>query len=217
MREDKAFGANVSELHDYLSRTFGPEDEKFKAIRRNAEEAGLPPIHVSPFDGKLLTFFTKLINARRVVEIGTLAGYSTICLAQGLAQDGRIWTFEKSPEHAAVARNHFKLWGYETTITLIEGSALHNLSDFKKSPCDLVFIDANKSDYPAYLEWAVQNTRPGGLILADNTLAWNQVHTDNMEPNVVSLRQYNAAAGKHTQLMSVMIPTGEGLTASIRL
>jgi predicted O-methyltransferase YrrM len=217
MRDEKAFGANVDNIHDYLFKTFGPEEEKLKTIRRNAEEAGLPAIHVSPFDGRLLTFFAKLIQARRVVEIGTLAGYSTLCLAKGMPEEGKIWTFEKSAEHATLARSHFKTWGYDSMITLIEGSALHNLYDSKNPPCDLVFIDANKSDYPKYLEWAVHNTRPGGLILADNTLAWGEIHTQSTDPNVKSLREYNSMAGHHPQLMTLMIPTGEGMTASIRL
>jgi caffeoyl-CoA O-methyltransferase len=205
------------ELDHYLRHTFGAEDPELAKIRDQARKHNLPPIHVGALDGRLLTFFAHSVHAKKIVEIGTLAGYSAVCLARGLQPQGKLWTFEKSAEHAALAQKHFAALDLQNTIEIREGSALHNLSGFHES-VDLVFIDADKESYGQYFEWAAQHVRAGGLILADNTLAWGQVyHPTNKDPRVMALRDYNARVARDPRVFSTLIPTGEGLTVSVKL
>lgn len=218
MARNKLFSASNQGLESYIENTFGGEDEVLKSIRLSAEQAGLPAIHVAPSDGKILQLLARLTRARKVVEIGTLAGYSTVWLARGLEPGGRIWTFERDEKHAAVARANFKEAGLSEIVQLVEGDALHNLLNFEEAECDLVFIDANKTGYEAYFDWAKTRVRIGGLIVADNTLAWGQIHNAQTEDrNVQALQRYNSGVGKDPHFSSLLIPTGEGMTVALRL
>lgn len=212
----KGFQAQMTGLDEYLHTTFQPEDDVLRAIRANAEKRGLDPIHVSPHDGRLLTFFARLVGAQTIVEFGTLAGYSAVCLARGMKPGGTLTTFEKNPQTAAIAQEHLEMAGLADRVKIVVGEALHNLSSISKTS-DLVFIDADKVNYPNYLSWALENVRPGGLILGDNTLAWGDIAKETVDPTVQGLQKYNLKAAQDPRVFSVLFPTGEGLTASVRI
>ncbi len=218
----KQLGQNDPTCYDYALRTFQPTDKTLNAIVEKTKLAGMPEIQVGPMEGLLLENFVRALQAKKVVEIGTLAGYSTVCLARGLASEGKVWTFEFSEKHALLAQENFQLAGVSAKVKLLLGPALERLPVIEhEGPFDLIFIDADKQNYVNYLQWAVKNVRVGGTILADNTFAWGEVGKPELETNktpmVQALRAYNEAAANHPQLRTAIIPTFEGLTFSVRI
>ena len=220
----KQLGQNDPSCYDYALRTFEPLDKVLVGISEKTKSAGMPEIQVGPMEGQFLETFAKATGAKKIVEIGTLAGYSTVCLARGLPEDGKIWTFEFSEKHALVAQENFQIAGVSSKIRLLLGPALDRLSSVEQEgPFDIVFIDADKGNYVNYLNWAIKNVRIGGSILADNTFAWGQVGKKQPEVNderikmVKALDSYNVAAADHPQLHTTIIPTFEGLTFSVRI
>jgi len=157
----------------YIDGLFVPADPVMEAGIARAEAAGLPSIQISAGQGKFLSLLAKMIGARRILELGTLGGYSTIWLARALPEAGRPVSLEFSPEHAGVARENIAAAGLAGNVEVIVGAALDTLPKLAArgdAPFDLVFIDADKGNYPAYFDWAVKLTRPGGVILADNVI-----------------------------------------------
>ena len=157
----------------YIDGLFAPGDAVLDSAVARARAAKMPEIQISAGQGKFLYLLAKLVGARRILELGTLAGYSTIWLARAVPADGRVVTLEFSAEHAAVARENFAGAGLSNRIEVIEGTALEGLPGLaaRGEPLfDMVFIDADKNNYPAYLDLVVPLTRPGGLILADNVI-----------------------------------------------
>lgn len=160
----------VDALFDGL---FVPDDPALAGALVLSAEAGLPPIHVAPAQGKFLQLLARLIGARRVLEIGTLGGYSTIWLARALPEGGRVVTLEADPQHAAVARANFERAGLADVIELREGPALDTLPGVEADglgPFDLVFVDADKQSAPEYVAWAVRLARRGSVIVLDNVV-----------------------------------------------
>lgn len=158
-------------VDEYVSGLLAPDDEALASAVAAAEEAGLPPIQVTPAQAKLLYLLAKTIGARRVLEFGTLAGYSTIWLARALPEDGRVFTLEYDPKHADVARANLARAGVDELVDLRVGAALDSLPGLEgEGPFDLVFIDADKANTPDYYEWSLERTRSGGLIVADNVV-----------------------------------------------
>ena len=155
----------------YFAELLVPNDPVLAGALARSEAAGLPPINVSPTQGALLHLLARLMNAARVLEIGTLGGYSTIWLARALPPTGRLVTLEAAPIHAAVARENFAAAGLSDRIDVREGPALDTLPLLMDTaPFDLVFIDADKPNNPGYVRWALRLTRPGGLIVLDNVV-----------------------------------------------
>jgi predicted O-methyltransferase YrrM len=149
------------------------EDEALRGAVEAAEAAGLPAIQVSPPQGKLLQLLVRLLGARKVLEFGTLGGYSAILMARALHQDGRLITLEARPEYAEVARRSIERAGIADRVEVRIGPALEALPGLEQEgagPFDLVFIDADKVNTPNYFAWALDRTRPGGLIVADNVV-----------------------------------------------
>lgn len=165
-------------IDDYIDGLFAPGDPALDATLATAAEAGMPDIHVSGGQGKLLWLMARLIGARRILEIGTLAGYSTIWLARALPEGGRLITLEYDPRHAEVARANLDRAGLSRVVDVRTGAALDilpGIASESADPFDLVFLDADKTGYPDYLDWALRLTRPGGLILADNVVRGGRV------------------------------------------
>jgi predicted O-methyltransferase YrrM len=157
----------------YLCDLLIPHDSAVAAAVKAAEEAGLPQIAVSPPLGKLLHLLARLAGARHILEIGTLAGYSTIWLARALREGGRVITLEYDPKHAEIARANFARAGLADRIELRLGKAIETLPKIaaeQHEPFDLVFIDADKVSTPDYLTWAMKLTRPGSVIVIDNVV-----------------------------------------------
>jgi predicted O-methyltransferase YrrM len=160
-------------VEDYLSDVVVRPGSPLKRAVASAVEAGMPPIEVAPNAGKLLKLLVQLSGARRVLEIGTLAGFSTIWMAEGLPDDGELVTCEYLPKHARVARANVDAAGVGNKVDIRVGAALDTLPqllDDGRGPFDFVFIDADKENDPQYLDWAVRLGRPGTAIVMDNVV-----------------------------------------------
>jgi predicted O-methyltransferase YrrM len=160
-----------AEVDRFVGETIVAEDEALRAAVEAAEAAGLPSIQVSPPQGKLLALLVRLLGARRILEFGTLGGYSAILMARALPEDGRLITLEARPEYAEVARRSIGDAGVGEKVEIRVGPALEALPGLVgEAPFDLVFIDADKANTPNYFAWALERTRAGGLIVADNVV-----------------------------------------------
>ncbi len=226
--EHKSFAAQDSSYATYVEKQFQPMDSVLAEIRERAGKAGLPVIHVSSFDGRILEVITRAIGAKKVVEIGTLAGFSGVCLARGLAAGGVLHTFEYEPKHAAVAKESFEKAGMASKVTIHVGKALENLAKIEnQGPFDLVFIDADKENYPNYLAWAAKHLKPGGTVLCDNAFAWGLLAQSPEELAKQDAFRQGAAkslgatnkelATNGKVWRSAMLPTGEGLAMGVKV
>jgi predicted O-methyltransferase YrrM len=160
-------------LDRYIDALFAPEDGALTAALADSKAAGLPPIQISAGQGKFLYLLAKLVGARRILELGTLGGYSTIWLARALPDNGRLITLECAPRHAEVARTNLARAGLTAKAEVVVGAALDTLPGViakADGPFDFVFIDADKVNYPNYFSLIIGSTRPGALILADNVI-----------------------------------------------
>ncbi len=167
-------GAEVWQAVDaFIGETLTPEDEVLQAALDAAEAAGLPQIQVSPPQGRLLQLLARLQGARTILELGTLGGYSTILLARTLPEGGRLITLEANREYAEVARASIERAGVADVVEIRLGPALETLpvlAEEGAGPFDLTFIDADKVNTPNYFAWALDHSRPGSLIVADNVV-----------------------------------------------
>jgi predicted O-methyltransferase YrrM len=162
-----------SAVDNFLSDLLVPHDPALEAALKASAEAGLPPINVSPTQGKLLHLLARLQGARKILEIGTLGGYSTIWLARALPEDGQLVTLEAMAKHAKVAQANIAFAGLEDLVEIRLGSALDTLPQLAeegKGPFDLTFIDADKERIPEYFRWALELSRPGSVVIVDNVV-----------------------------------------------
>jgi predicted O-methyltransferase YrrM len=162
-----------TEVDRYMTAQLVPEAPALEAALRSSDEAGLPPIAVTPNQGKLLELLARVHGARTILELGTLGGYSTIWLARALPRGGRIVTLEANPRYAEVAAANIARAGFADVVELRVGPALETLPELaaeSAGPFDLVFIDADKGNYPGYFEWSLKLSRPGTVIVGDNVV-----------------------------------------------
>jgi predicted O-methyltransferase YrrM len=164
-------------LDELFDRVLHTEDDALRAARESAAAADMPAIEVSAQHGRLLSLLARMANAKRVLEIGTLAGYSTISLARGVGPDGRVVTLEFEPRHAAVARKNFERAGVAERVEVIVGTALDTLPRLAErgETFDMFFIDADKENNVAYVEWAIKLGRPGSVVVVDNIARMGRV------------------------------------------
>lgn len=200
----------VERIDRYIEDLFTPSDAVLIENLKDAAAAGLPAINVSPNQGKLLYLLAKLAGARRILEIGTLGGYSTTWLARALPAAGVLVTLELDPRHAQVARDSLDRAGVGAQVEIRIGPAndsLRQLIGAGGEPFDVIFIDADKAGYVEYLELAVQLSRPGTLILADNVIRHGLVLAAN-PPDAADrgARRYNEAIASHPRLESLVLP-----------
>ncbi|MEV5361309.1 O-methyltransferase [Streptomyces cellulosae] len=186
-------------------------DDALTAALRESDAAGLPPIAVSPLQGKLLQLLARIQGARRVLEIGTLGGYSTIWLGRALPADGHLVTLEYDPRHAEVAVRNIARAGLAEQVEVRVGPALESLpklADEQPPPFDLVFIDADKANNPHYVEWALRLTAAGSLIVLDNVVRGGRVaDPDNTDPDVLGTRAALEMFGTHPRLDATAVQT----------
>lgn len=195
---------SVDELFNELLHT---EDDVLRAARASTAPAGMPPIEVSAQHGRLLQLLAGIAGARRVLEIGTLAGYSTINLARGVGPDGHVTTLEFEPRHADVARANLERAGLTDRVDVLVGAALDTLPTLE-GPFDLVFIDADKENNVAYVEWAIRLGRPGTVIVVDNITRMGRVlHPAPDDRQAGAVRDMLAMMGDHPQLSAAAIQT----------
>jgi predicted O-methyltransferase YrrM len=195
----------------YLTELVVAPDPGFDDVQRAADDAGLPAIQVSAAQGKLLHLLARMSGARRVLEIGTLAGYSAIWLARALPVDGTVVTLELDPKHADVARVNCARMGVGHIVDVRTGPALDTLSRLafdNVEPFDLVFIDADKGSIPEYVEWAVQLSHAGTSIVVDNVIRGGSVvDADSADPNVQGVRRLNQMLADDPRLDATTIQT----------
>ncbi len=186
-------------------------DSVLAAALRDAEAAGMPPINVSPTQGKFLQILARSINARRVLEIGTLGGYSTIWMARALSDEGRLVTLEIDPKHAAVANGNIARAGLSDRVAVRLGAALETLPQLRtegEGPFDLVFIDADKQNIPAYFQWAITLSRRGSLIIVDNVVREGAVIEENSsDASVIGLRTLNSMIATDPRVSATTVQT----------
>lgn len=195
----------------YIGDLFAPADSALAAALTDSAAAGLPGNNISATEGKWLMLLTRTVGARSVLEIGTLGGYSTIWLARALPAGSRLITLESDVKHAEVARANIARAGLADVVEIRVGRALETLPQIAsegRGPFDVVFIDADKENYPGYLEWALKLTRPGSLILADNVVRGGAVlRTDTDDPVVLGVRRFNAMLAAEPRVSATVIQT----------
>jgi predicted O-methyltransferase YrrM len=200
-----------SAVDDYLNQVVVRPDAALDQALRATAEAGMPKISVSAPLGKLLNLIARMVGARRVLEVGTLGGYSTIWLARALPAEGRVVSLEISPDHAAVARSNLERAGLAARAEVRVGPALESLPELAEEgagPFDLVFIDADKANIPAYFEWGLRLGRPGGVIVVDNVVRNGAVlDTSGRDANVAGVRRLNDLLASRPDLEATTIQT----------
>lgn len=203
-------------LERYVTELFAAEDETLQGIRARHGANRLPPINVSPEEGKLLYLLLRMIQAKRVLEIGSLGGYSGVWLARALPPDGKLITIEKDPRHARIAREGFRAAGLEQRVELIEGAALEILPTVTAG-FDAVFIDADKEPLPTYFDWGMRLLRIGGLLLCDNAFFHGAaVNEDDRSGNALGVRGFNKMAAGDPRLVATIIPVRDGLVVGLK-
>lgn len=210
---------NTRALNDYISTQFAAADPALTQTLSNMEQEKVPGINVSATEAKLLQVLALTVGARRILEIGTLGGYSGIHFARALPSDGKLVTLELDPHHAEVAQRNFELAGVAHRVEVRIGpaaEALKALAQTNEAPFDLIFIDADKGGYTEYLKLALPLLREGGILLADNTLP-DAVLTDEES----GTKRYNAAVALCPELTTIVIPILrqrgiDGLTLSFK-
>ena len=195
----------------YLTALFAAPDATLIATTDAIERAGLPAISVPPNVGRLLQILARLVGARTILEIGTLGGYSTIWLARGLAPGGRVITLETDSTHAAIARENVTRAALGHLVDIRLGPALETLPRLAADgagPFDLIFIDADKVGYPAYLDWSLRLSRPGTLIVADNVVRDGAVcDPDSPDASVQAVRHFNALLAAEPRVIATVLQT----------
>jgi predicted O-methyltransferase YrrM len=198
-------------VEDFLTTTVVHPDDALEQAVRSAVDAGMPPIEVTPNAGKLLKLLVQLSGARRVLEIGTLAGFSTIWMAQGLPDGGRLVTCEYLTKHADIARANVEAAGLGDKVEVRVGAALETLAALQaegQEPFDFVFIDADKENDAAYLEWAVRLGRPGTTVVLDNAVWEGAVLDPSVDQvNAPGIIEALELLGQHPRLDATVIQT----------
>ncbi len=198
-------------VDQYVEGLFAPADPALEAALRASAEAGLPNISVSPAQGRLLQILARAVSARRILEIGTLGGYSTIWLARALPPDGRVVTLEAVDRHAEVARGNLERAGVWNLVEIRRGRAqetLPRLVEEAAGPFDFVFIDADKPGYVDYLDWSLKLTRPGSVIVADNVVRGGTVTGGGgRDENVEGVRRFNQRLAEAPGVWATVVQT----------
>ena len=189
---DQQFFESVDQ---YISQLFDDEDDCLKATEQSIIESGIPQISISPNQGKFLQLLAKLSNAKRILEVGTLGGYSTIWMARALPENGKLVTLEIDKKHAEVAHQNFNRCGLASKIDIRLGKAIEILPQLLEEgvgPFDMIFIDADKPPYAEYFQWALKLSRPGTLIIADNVIREGKVLLEESPDEMVSgVKRFN--------------------------
>jgi caffeoyl-CoA O-methyltransferase len=193
----------------YISNLLGHEDEALIAATSSLKEAGMPAISISPNQGKFLQVLALLCKAKNILELGTLAGYSTIWMARALPKDGKLITLEFDPKHAAVAQKNIERAGVAGQVQIKTGKALDILPQLHAEgagPFDMIFIDADKPPYADYFEWALKLSRAGTLIVVDNVIRDGKVLDENSTDAAVGgAQRFNKVLGASTAVTATIL------------
>jgi caffeoyl-CoA O-methyltransferase len=214
MSDPKSFHLSAP-VHEYLVRHGTPPDAVLRELAEETTRLGpISMMQIAPEQGAFMTLLARAIGARRAVEVGTFTGYSALCIARGLPEDGRLLACDVSEEWTAVARRYWERAGVAKKIELRIGPAAATLRALPKEPrFDLGFIDADKPSYPVYYEEILARLRPGGLILVDNVLWLGRVADPaEQDPQTVAIRAFNSLVAADARVECVMLPVSDGLT-----
>ena len=203
----------TAQILEYAAKTHHPADAALGRAFGAPARHGMPEIQLGPAEGRLLELLLRLIGARRVVEIGTLAGYSALWMARALPPGGRLWTIEADPRHAGVAAEVVGEAGFGDRVSIIKGDAAEVLPKLSDSgPFCAVFLDADKGRYDVYGRWATENLREGGLLIGDNAYLFGRLLESSDDAG--AMRRFHEEMARHFE--SVCIPTPDGLAVGIR-
>lgn len=195
----------------YIRDGFAKEDELLAGVIKSLEKENLPQHSISPTQGKFLQLLAQLCNAEKILELGTLGGYSTIWLGRSLPEGGKLITIEVDPDHADVANANIIKAGLDDKVELRLGNALEVLSDISNNnegPFDLIFIDADKPNYTKYFEWALVLSKPGTLIIADNVIREGRVLDEKSEDEKVrGVQNFNQMLSNNTKITATIMQT----------
>lgn len=198
-------------VDNYITDLFVPADPALEGALQSTIDAGLPRINVAPNQGKLLHILALSHGARRILELGTLAGYSTIWLARALPPDGKLITLEANPKHAEIARTNLDRAGLSDQVEVRLGAALETLPKLEaegQEPFDLVFIDADKVNTAEYFSWALKLTRRGSLIITDNVVRQGGViDANSTDEKIQGIRRFNAALAIEPRVKATIVQT----------
>jgi caffeoyl-CoA O-methyltransferase len=201
------------EILDWLAATHAPHDAALARAFDAPALHGMPAIQLGASEAKAVALLLKLGGARKVVEVGTLAGYSALVMARALPEDGHLWTIEFDPKHARVARENLAAAGLAQKVTVLEGAGLDVLPTLEPlAPFDAVFVDADKRNYDGYGRWAARNVRPGGLLIGDNAFLFGRLLEDSDE--AAAMRRFHLEAAEAFD--TACLPTLDGLLIGVR-
>jgi len=205
---------------EYIRDVFAQTDNNLENVGNDLPD-NEKRMQIGADEGKTLYTLARMINAKKIVEIGVLNGYSSIWMARALPDGGKLYALEKSKERAKICRDNFAKCSVAEKTEVIQGEALSNLDELSaKAPFDMVFIDADKGNYCNYLDWAEKNTRKGGLIVGDNTFLFGAVYGDNFrnqpEKTIKVMQEFNKRLSDSDKYSSIMIPTSEGMTVAVK-
>jgi caffeoyl-CoA O-methyltransferase len=206
----------LDHLSEYIIGLFAPEDELLSALREEADRTGLPPASISADAGRFLQVLIRTVGARRVLEVGTLGGYSAIWMARALPADGSLVSIEREARYAAFAQRYVERAGLGGVVSVRCGRALDVLPALDGEEFDLVFLDAERPPLTTYLEWALRLVRPGGLIVAHNALLAGRVaarHASD-EEDVRAARDFNERVATDPRLTSILVPAYDGFVVA---
>jgi caffeoyl-CoA O-methyltransferase len=205
------------DLSRYVTSLFAQSDPVLQQIFDAIPRRGLPSITVKPEEGRFLQFLARACGARAAVEVGALGGYSGVWIARGLPLDGKLITLEKEPRHAQVAREHFALAGVAERVDLRVGDAKRLLPRLaREGPFDFFFMDAEKTDYDGYLDWALANVRRGGIIAAHNAFRYGDIlNPGDHSAETECMRRFNQRFAHEPRLLSTIFPAGDGMLIGV--
>lgn len=199
------------EVDSYIANLLVQEDDALLSVAKSIEAAGMPQISVSPNQGKFLQLLARLCGAKRILEIGTLGGYSTIWMARALPKDGKLITLEFDPAYAKVARQNIIRAGVDASVDIRVGKALDLLPRIEAEPAwpfDMIFIDADKEPYAEYFQWALKLSRPGTLIIADNVIRDGKVLDEHPnDSRVAGVQRFNKVLSECTDVTATILQT----------
>lgn len=194
------------------------KDEILEEVTRSIREHGIKDVSIAPGYGRLLTLLVRTSGARSILEIGALGGYSGVCLAKGFKEDGHIVSLEINEDNAALAQSNMEKAGFGSRVEYMVGPALDSLQmlESKGATFDFFFIDADKENYPSYLEYAMKLATPGALIAGDNFLLRGRtLNEDKNGPSVQAVRKFNEMIATDDRLISTMLPAYDGLALAM--
>ena len=201
---------------EYVARLFAAEDDVLLSLREEADRTGLPPISISADTGRLLQVLLLAVGARRVLEVGTLGGYSAIWIARGLPPDGTLISIEQEPRHAEFAARYIRRAGVESQVDVRVGRALDVLASLDGETFDAIFLDADKEPLPTYFEWGLRLVRRGGLIIADNALWGGRVVDERVDDDATrGVRELNRRMATDPRVASILVPTHDGVVVGV--